>query len=69
MVGSIMFAITESRPDISFATSIVSRFTKTPSNAHIEAVKMIIRYVHATRSRGLVNGAGDLDVRGYSDSD
>ena len=41
MVGSIMFAMTESRPDIAFNTSIVSRFAKNPSNAHIEAVKMI----------------------------
>lgn len=30
---------------------------------------MIIRYLHATRSRRLVYGAGDLDVIGYSDSD
>lgn len=43
MVGSTMFAMIESRPDIAFAISIVSRFAKNTSNAHIEAVKMIIR--------------------------
>lgn len=44
-MGSIMFAMIESRPDIAFATSVVCGFAKTPSSAHIEAVKMIIQYL------------------------
>lgn len=69
MVGSIMFAMIESRPDIAFATSMASRFAKNPSKAHIEAVKMIIRYLHTTKTRGIVYGEGDSKVIGYSDSD
>lgn len=70
MVGSIMFAMIESRPDIAFATSLVSRFAKNPSKAHIEAVKMILRYLHTTRTRGITYGRdSDLDIIGYSDSD
>lgn len=51
-VGSIMFAMIESRPNIAFATSLVSRFAKSPSKAHIEMVKVILRYLHTTRTRG-----------------
>lgn len=70
MVGSIMFAMIESRPDIAFATSLVSRFAKNPSKAHIEAVKMILRYLHTTRTRGITYGGNsDFNITGYSDSD
>lgn len=42
MIGSIMFSMVETRPDIAFATSVVSRFAKNPSHQHAEAVKTIL---------------------------
>ena len=69
MVGSIMFVMIETRPDIAFATSMVSRFAKNPSKAHFEAVKRIIRYLNTTKDRGITFGKGDLIIIGYSDSD
>ena len=43
MVGSIMFAMIETRPDIAFATSVVSRHAKNPGKTHMEAAKHILR--------------------------
>ncbi len=73
MTGSLMFSMVETRPDIAFATSVVSRFAKNPSRQHTEAVKTIMRYLKATRTVGITYGngesSGDLIIKGYSDSD
>lgn len=42
MTGSIMFSIIETRPDIAFAISVVSRFAKNSSQQHTKAVKTIL---------------------------
>ena len=72
MTGSLMFSMVETRPDIAFATSVVSRFAKNPSRQYTEAVKTILRYLKATKTVGITYGGdeeGDLTIRGYSDSD
>ena len=72
MTGSIIFSMVETRPDIAFATLVVSRFAKNPSHHHSEAVKTILCYLKATRSIGITYGGeqgGDLVIKGYSDSD
>lgn len=63
IVGSTMFTMIETRPDILFANFMVSRFTKDPSHAHIETVKRIIRYLNSMRTRGIKYGKGDLTIR------
>ena len=69
IVGSIMFAMIETRPDIAYATSVVSRHAKNPGKSHMEATKQILRYLSATRDRGITFGGGNLSIQGYSDSD
>ena len=69
IVGSIMFAMIETRPDTAYATSVVSRHAKNPGKSHMEAAKQILRYLSATRDRGITFGGGDLSIQGYSDSD
>lgn len=66
IVGSIMFAILETRPDIAFATSTVSRYAQNPGKQHIEAAKTILQYLSGTRDKGLTYGGGSLDVVGHS---
>lgn len=56
MVGSIMFSMVETRPDVAFATSIASRFAKNPGHQYMEAVKTILRYLKGTRDRGITYG-------------
>ena len=72
MTGSLMSSMVQTRPDIVFATSVVSRFAKNPSRQHKEVVKNIIRYLKATQTLGIIYGGedgGDLIIKGYSDSD
>ena len=53
MVGSLIY-LTNTRPDIVHAVSIVSRFMSEPSKAHLAAVKRILRYIKGTKSHGKV---------------
>ena len=69
MVGSLMFSMVETRPDIAFATSVASRFSKNPNHLHNEAVRTILKYLKGSKDRGIVYGGGTLNIKGYSDSD
>ena len=74
MTGSLMFSMVETRPDIAFATSVISRFAKNSSRQYTEAVKTIMRYLKAIRSVGITyggenRGGRDLTIKRYSDSD
>ena len=43
-VGSLMYAMVGTRPDITHAVGVVSRFMGNPGRQHWEAVKWILRY-------------------------
>lgn len=69
-VGSIMYAMVETRVDIAFATSMVSRFAKNPSSEHFNAIDQILRYLAGSAERGITFGGDEeLKLIGYSDSD
>ena len=44
-VGSLMYAMICTRPDLSHTVSVVSRYMHNPGKDHWEAVKWILRYV------------------------
>ena len=68
-VGSIMYAMTCTRPDVSFALSMVSRHQQNPGEGHWTAVKNILKYLRNTKDRFLVyGGEEELRVTGYSDA-
>ncbi|GJS05372.1 transposable element [Tanacetum coccineum] len=69
-VGSLMYAMVCTRPDIAHAMSVVSRYMAHPGKEHWNAVKRIFRYLKGTSDVGLIYG-GDREylVAGYSDSD
>eukprot|EP01018_Ginkgo_biloba_P036522 Gb_16091 [translate_table: standard] len=52
LVGSLMY-LTETRPDIIYAVSLISRFMENPYDAHLQAGKRILRYVKGTTSHGI----------------
>lgn len=69
MVGSLMYLMLGTRPDLAYAVSVVSRYSSNPDDTHRQAVKRILRYIQGTRDLCLVF-QGDLrPLRGYSDSD
>ena len=68
-IGSIMYAMICTRPDVSYALSMTSRFQSNPGECHWTAVKNILKYLKRTKDAFLVyGGAEELRVRGYTDA-
>ena len=69
-VGSIMYAMLCTRPDVSYALSMTSRFQQSPGIAHWTAVKNILRYLNRTKDMFLVFGGveEELTVKCYTDA-
>ncbi|XP_070032766.1 secreted RxLR effector protein 161-like [Nicotiana tomentosiformis] len=68
-IGSLMYAMLCTRPDICFVVGMVSRFQSNPGREHWTAVKHIIKYLKRTRDYMLVYHSGNLAPIGYTDSD
>ena len=69
-VGSLMYAMVTTRPDIAFALSVASRYCSNPSQTHVGIVTRILKYIKGTLGVGITfGGSTELDVIGYSDSD
>ncbi|GJT52998.1 retrovirus-related pol polyprotein from transposon TNT 1-94 [Tanacetum coccineum] len=68
-VGSLMFAMICTRPDIAHAVGVVSRYMAEPGKKHWEAVKRILRYIKGTSDVALCYGESGLTVKGYVDLD
>jgi hypothetical protein len=54
VVGMLLYLSNNTRPDIAFGISQVARFTLNPKQSHATAVKMIVRYLVATRLFGMI---------------
>ncbi|KAJ0850581.1 putative RNA-directed DNA polymerase [Helianthus annuus] len=52
-VGSLMYAMVCTRPDIAHAVGVVSRFLSNPGKKHWEAVKWIFRYLRGSSKLGI----------------
>ena len=68
-VGSLMYAMLCTRPDICYAVGVVSRYQSNPGQEHWIAVKHVLKYLRRTRDYMLVYSGGDLNLLGYTDSD
>ena len=69
LVGKLNY-LTITRPDISFAVSIVSQFLNSPCKAHWNAVMRILRYIKGSPGKGLLyEDRGHTRIVGYSDAD
>ena len=66
-VGSLMYAMVGTRPDISYAVSAVSQYSTNPGPRHWTAVRRIFHYLSGTKTVGLLYGAGNCC--GYMDAD
>jgi hypothetical protein len=68
-IGSLMYAMLCTCPDICFAVGLVNRFQSNRGPTHWKAVKRILRYLHGTVDYMLCHQGMDLRLRGYSDAD
>jgi len=70
VVGSLMYAQTCTRPDISFAVGMLGRYQSNPGREHWQAAKKVLRYLQGTKDYMLMyRRSNELEVIGYSDSD
>jgi hypothetical protein len=68
VVGSLMYVMVSTRPDISHAVGVVSRYMENPGKENWEAVKWVLRYLRGTRSYSITYDGSRDSVCGYVDS-
>ncbi|KAI0993606.1 hypothetical protein K3495_g14578, partial [Podosphaera aphanis] len=70
MIGSVMFAMVYTRPDIAFALGRLSQFMKDLAEHYMAALKKLLRYLRSTIGRRLRFGpGGESSLVVYSDAD
>jgi len=70
IVGSLMYAQTCTRPDISFAVGMLGRYQSNPRLDHWKTAKKVLRYLQGTKDHMLTYKRSDhLEVIGYTYSD
>jgi hypothetical protein len=73
MIGSLLYAVTATRPDIAYAIGVLSRYNQDPSNEHMVALKGMFRYVNSTKDwrlrfgRALGGALGERTLGGEED--
>jgi hypothetical protein len=55
-IGSLMYAMTQIRPDHAFAVSRLSQYCSNPMEEHWKAVKRVMRYLKGTATTGILYG-------------
>ena len=53
VVGSIMYAMTYTRSDVTYSLGVVSRYQSDPVEKHWKITKVILKYLRNTKSNGL----------------
>ena len=68
-IGSIMYAMLCTRPDVNLAVSLVARYQSNPGKEHWTAVKNILKYLKRKKDMFLVYGGDEeLVIKGYVDA-
>ena len=68
-VGSLMYAMICTRPDLSHAVSVVSKYMANLGKEHWKVVQWIFRYLRGTSDKCLHYGGSNTDVVGFVDFD
>ncbi len=64
-----MYVMLGTRPDITFAVSVVSRYASNPDSTHEKALKRIFRYLRGTIALKLTYQGALSELSGYTDAD
>lgn len=71
-VGSLMYVMMATRPDIAYAVAHLSKFCNDPSITHWNALKRVLRYLKGTKTLGISLGgrcSAPEGLVGYTDAD
>ena len=70
IVGSQMYAMLCTRPDLAYAISQISQFNNTPNETHHAVAKRVLRYLKGTVHVGITfSGSLGLGLELYCDAD
>ena len=69
VVGSLMYAMLCTGPNICFTVALFSRCQFNPGPAHWKAVQRIMRYLKGTSDYALCYQSNDLHLKGQTDAD
>lgn len=72
VIGSLMYLMIGSRPDIAYAVGVIGRYAEQPRLAHWNACMRVLRYINSTKSYGIryqdsLSRVGEIKC--FSDSD
>ena len=67
-IGSLMYAMVCTRPDIAHAVGVVRRYMNNIGKEHWEEIKWILRYLIGTTTHELCFGGSYIVLQGYVDS-
>src|SRR5262245_43192876 len=56
IVGSLIYALITTRPDLAYAASLLGRFASHPTAEHWTVAKHVLRYLTRTKYHGLTLG-------------
>lgn len=68
LVGALQY-LTFTRPDLSYSVNTVCQYMTTPTEAHFDLVKRILRYIQGTIQYGIHFTTGPWHLQAYSDAD
>lgn len=74
IVGKLLYAAISTRPDIAYATQMLTRHMQKPLRRHVTAAERVLRYLAGTREKGLLFGRrhcpdGSVSVSAFADAD
>ena len=70
IIGSLIYLMVNTRPDISYAVNVLSRYMHEPRELHWRYLKALLRYIKTTKDYGLIyKRTENPELIGYSDAD
>ena len=68
IIGSLIYVMTCTRPDIAFAVAKLIRFTSNPGTHHWKTVRRVLKYLKGIMDRGITYSGEPPILKGYSDA-
>ena len=68
VIGSRMYAMKSTRPDIAFAGGKLSRYTSNPRSSHWASIMRVLKYLKKTMDFKLFYSGFPLVLEGYTDA-
>jgi hypothetical protein len=70
-IGSLIYLVTATRPDLAYPVGLLARFMSNPDSTHFKALDRIWQYLIYSKDYGLIYQfpSKSIDLLGYSDSD